>query len=34
MQWCAGDVLAPETCQVVERPLPSAEIEWKRIHEW
>lgn len=33
-QYCEGDVLSPETCRVVERPLPSAEIEWKKIHEW
>ncbi|KAF8921998.1 hypothetical protein CPB85DRAFT_1247129 [Mucidula mucida] len=32
-RYCNGDVLAPESCQVVERPLPSAEIEWKKIHE-
>ncbi|KII93596.1 hypothetical protein PLICRDRAFT_49632 [Plicaturopsis crispa FD-325 SS-3] len=32
-KYCEGDVLAPETCKVVERPLPTAEIEWKRIHE-
>ncbi|KAH7930605.1 hypothetical protein BV22DRAFT_1191200 [Leucogyrophana mollusca] len=32
-KWCEGDVLAPETCKVVERPMPTAEIEWKRIHE-
>ncbi|GLB35866.1 putative nucleoporin pom152 [Lyophyllum shimeji] len=32
-KWCSGDVLAPETCKVVEKPLPSAEIKWKRIHE-
>ena len=32
--YCEGDVLSPETCKVVERPLPSAEIEWKKIHEW
>ncbi|KAI0756262.1 hypothetical protein C8Q80DRAFT_1092612 [Daedaleopsis nitida] len=32
-QYCEGDVLSPETCKVVERPLPSAEIEWKKIHE-
>ncbi|KAG7452288.1 uncharacterized protein BT62DRAFT_881882 [Guyanagaster necrorhizus] len=32
-KWCKGDVLAPETCQVVERPFPSAEIDWKKIHE-
>ncbi|KAF7784114.1 hypothetical protein Agabi119p4_279 [Agaricus bisporus var. burnettii] len=30
---CVGEVLAPDTCSVVERPLPSAQIEWKRIHE-
>ncbi|KAG6837661.1 hypothetical protein H0H93_004937 [Arthromyces matolae] len=30
---CAGDVLAPESCDVVEKPLPTAEIEWRRIHE-
>ncbi|KAG0707446.1 hypothetical protein DFH29DRAFT_979777 [Suillus ampliporus] len=28
-----ADVLAPETCRVVEKAMPSAEIEWKRIHE-
>ena len=33
-QFCEGDVLSPEICKVVERPLPSAEIEWKKIHEW
>ncbi|KAF5384775.1 hypothetical protein D9615_001264 [Tricholomella constricta] len=33
LNWCSGDVLAPETCKVVEKPLPTAEIEWKRIHE-
>jgi nucleoporin POM152 len=33
-QWCPGDVLAPETCTVVEKPKPTAEIEWKKIHEW
>ncbi|OCH96431.1 hypothetical protein OBBRIDRAFT_718237 [Obba rivulosa] len=32
-KYCEGDVLSPETCKVVERPLPSAEIEWKKIHE-
>ncbi|KAJ7786467.1 hypothetical protein B0H16DRAFT_1657755 [Mycena metata] len=32
-KWCAGDVLAPETCNVVEKPTPTAEIEWKKIHE-
>jgi nucleoporin POM152 len=33
-QICAGDVLSPETCNVVEVPLPRAEIEWKKLHEW
>ncbi|KAJ6575262.1 hypothetical protein B0H19DRAFT_987302 [Mycena capillaripes] len=32
-KWCSGDVLAPETCTVVEKPKPTAEIEWKKIHE-
>ncbi|PIL31435.1 transporter [Ganoderma sinense ZZ0214-1] len=32
-QHCEGDVLSPETCRVIERPLPTAEIEWKKIHE-
>ncbi|KAJ7161436.1 hypothetical protein C8R43DRAFT_1095699 [Mycena crocata] len=32
-KWCAGDVLSPETCTVIEKPKPSAEIEWKKIHE-
>ncbi|KAG6814139.1 hypothetical protein H0H92_002134 [Tricholoma furcatifolium] len=32
-KWCSGDVLAPESCRVIEKPLPTAEIEWKRIHE-
>jgi len=26
--------LAPESCRVVEIPMPSAGIELKRIHEW
>ena len=33
-KYCDGDVLSPETCKVIEMPLPSAEIEWKKIHEW
>lgn len=33
-KYCEGDVLSPDTCQVVERPIPTAEIEWKKIHEW
>ncbi|KAG2155546.1 hypothetical protein DEU56DRAFT_767978 [Suillus clintonianus] len=32
-KYCDGDVLAPETCRVVEKAMPTAEIEWKRIHE-
>ncbi|KAH7886081.1 hypothetical protein F5I97DRAFT_1937005 [Phlebopus sp. FC_14] len=32
-KWCDGDVLSPDTCKVVEKPMPTAEIEWKRIHE-
>ncbi|KAF8956062.1 hypothetical protein BDZ97DRAFT_1925843 [Flammula alnicola] len=32
-KYCTGTVLAPDTCRVVQKPLPSAEIEWKRIHE-
>ncbi|KAI0778735.1 hypothetical protein BD413DRAFT_465706 [Trametes elegans] len=32
-QHCEGDVLSPETCRVIERPHPTAEIEWKKIHE-
>jgi nucleoporin POM152 len=33
-KYCEGDVLSPETCKVIEMPFPSAEIEWKKIHEW
>lgn len=32
-KFCEGDVLSPDTCKVVQKPLPTAEIEWKRIHE-
>ncbi|KAI6135562.1 hypothetical protein EV401DRAFT_2052400 [Pisolithus croceorrhizus] len=32
-KYCEGDVLSPDTCKVVQKPLPTAEIEWKRIHE-
>ncbi|KAF9074850.1 hypothetical protein BDP27DRAFT_1415766 [Rhodocollybia butyracea] len=32
-KWCTGDVLAPESCMLVEKPIPTAEIEWKKIHE-
>jgi nucleoporin POM152 len=31
---CPGEVLNPETCRVIEQPLPTAEIEFKSIHEW
>jgi nucleoporin POM152 len=30
---CEGDVMSPETCTVVEQPLPSADINFKTIHE-
>ncbi|KAI0784950.1 hypothetical protein C8Q75DRAFT_809502 [Abortiporus biennis] len=30
---CEGDVLSPDMCKVVERPHPTAEIAWKKIHE-
>ena len=33
-RYCEGDVLAPETCPVTEIPKPSAEIDWRGIHEW
>jgi len=33
-RYCPGDILSPETCRVIEQPLPSAHIEWKTIHEW
>jgi nucleoporin POM152 len=33
-KYCEGDVLNPETCTVTEIAKPSAEISWKRIHEW
>ncbi|KAI0068080.1 hypothetical protein BV25DRAFT_515842 [Artomyces pyxidatus] len=32
-RYCEGDVLSPETCTAVELPKPTAEIEWRRIHE-
>ncbi|KAI0036593.1 hypothetical protein K488DRAFT_40635 [Vararia minispora EC-137] len=32
-KYCDGDILNPETCTVVEIPKPTAEIDWKRIHE-
>ncbi|KZV76955.1 hypothetical protein PENSPDRAFT_597464 [Peniophora sp. CONT] len=32
-RYCEGDVLAPETCPVAEIPKPSAEIDWRGIHE-
>ncbi|KXN88811.1 hypothetical protein AN958_06680 [Leucoagaricus sp. SymC.cos] len=30
---CFGEVLVPDICSVVQKSLPSAQIEWKRIHE-
>jgi nucleoporin POM152 len=33
-RYCPGDVLSPESCRVIEQPHPTADIEWKRIHEW
>lgn len=33
-QICKGDVLSPETCKVAEVPMPKAEIEWHKLHEW
>jgi nucleoporin POM152 len=33
-KYCSGDILNPETCKVVELPLPSAEVEFTKIHEW
>ncbi|GBE77622.1 hypothetical protein SCP_0105020 [Sparassis crispa] len=32
-KYCEGDILSPDTCKVIERPIPTAEIEWKKIHE-
>ncbi|KAH9835872.1 uncharacterized protein C8Q71DRAFT_100734 [Rhodofomes roseus] len=32
-RYCEGDILSPDTCKVVERPYPTAEIKWKKIHE-
>jgi nucleoporin POM152 len=31
---CEAEILSPDICKVVELPRPSADIEWKRIHEW
>jgi nucleoporin POM152 len=33
-RYCDGDVMNPDVCPVVELPKPTAEIEWRRIHEW
>jgi nucleoporin POM152 len=33
-QICKGDVLSPETCRVAEVPVPKADIEWRKLHEW
>ncbi|THH33416.1 hypothetical protein EUX98_g778 [Antrodiella citrinella] len=32
-KYCEGDVLSPDVCSVVEKPHPTATIEWKKIHE-
>ncbi|KAH8120086.1 hypothetical protein DFH11DRAFT_1558255 [Phellopilus nigrolimitatus] len=32
-QHCPGDVLSPESCRVIQQPFPTAEIDWRRIHE-
>lgn len=32
--FCLGDILSPDFCRVVEEPYPTAEVEWKTIHEW
>ncbi len=31
---CPGDILSPETCKVVEQPLPRADVKLEGIHEW
>lgn len=33
-QSCSGEVFSPETCRVIEQPIPTAEIDFKSIHEW
>ncbi|THH18518.1 hypothetical protein EW146_g2487 [Bondarzewia mesenterica] len=33
-KYCEGDVLSPEMCKVVGLPRPTAEIEWRRIHDF
>lgn len=33
-QVCKGDVLSPEVCRVAEVPMPRADIEWHKLHEW
>ncbi|KAG8930377.1 hypothetical protein FRC02_004294 [Tulasnella sp. 418] len=30
---CSGDVLSPESCRVVERPEPTADVDLRSIHE-
>ncbi|KAF7320467.1 hypothetical protein MKEN_00831600 [Mycena kentingensis (nom. inval.)] len=32
-KWCPGHVLSPESCVVVEKPKPRADIDFKKIHE-
>jgi nucleoporin POM152 len=31
---CQGIVLSPETCKVVEQPLPQINVTWEELHEW
>lgn len=33
-EYCEGVILSPETCQVVEQPLPRLNITWQELHEW
>lgn len=34
LQLCPGNAVAPEVCQVVEKPLPTAQIKWKPLNDW
>jgi nucleoporin POM152 len=33
-RYCQAEILNPDICEVTEIPKPSAQIEWKPIHEW
>lgn len=33
-QHCAGEVLNPDTCKVIQQAKPAADINWDSIHEW